>query len=573
MEESKLMPVIIAVSKESSIMTADVKAYIGDDTIHVEAITSPKGFKIWLSSDRANEFLAKGEDTLKNEKVNFAEDDPFCTLFVKGITKAIDDSDLSAALSTEGKICMISIMKNIKMEPVGSAFVRFNRKVDALKAAEKYATLTVNDVPIECSKYEQKHSKPKSSASESASFKNLPTTYTNDDAARLLSEFGQIADLQFDNETGSGVVSYATHGAVTKAIQALNGRKFLDQPFLITDNSEKRKTKQLYNNLYIGNVDQSATDDEIKELFSKYGEIESMLRPTRPKVLPTGETIQVPKTHLFIAFKDSKAASTVIQEIDGQIHWGKPLDVNYYDSEAKLGPKAKTGNNKAQMEEMTQNFMQMLTMMATTISGNGMGNRGRGGYGGPNPGYRGTNNYNRGGRGGTRGVPRGRGGRGQYRGGPPGGHYQVRSEYEKPMMPPHMVAPPPMGPPAGFIGHNMGYNGPPVPNPVGHAIHQPIMQQIPKKVEPVYAPDNTNSLGVDIDELSNMTKEEQENVLGTYLYNKLEPLRGGDVAGKITGMFLDLPLNEIYEIATLEEVFTKYLKDAVELIENEESEL
>jgi polyadenylate-binding protein len=578
MEESKLTPVIFAVSKESSINSTDIKNYIGDEAIHVETITSPKGYKIYLPTERANKLLAMGEDTLKTERVNFAEDDPFCTLFVKGITKAIDDTDLSAALSTEGKICMVSIMKNIKMEPVGSAFVRFNRKEDALKAAEKYATLTVNDVPLECSKYEPKHSKPKSStATESASFKNMPSNMSQDDAAKFLGEYGQIAELQLDEESRAGVVSYVTLGAVTKAIQALNGHKFEDRAFLITDNTEKRKSKQLYNNLYIGNVDQSATDEEIKTLFSKYGEIESLLRPTRAKVLDSGETIQIPKNHLFLAFKDSKAASSVIQEIDGQLHWGKSLDVNYYDSEAKHGPKAKSGNNKAQMEEMTQNFMQMLGMMATTISSNNMGNRGRGGYGGPNPGYRGTNTYNRGGRGGTRGVQRGgRGGRGQYRGGPPGGQYQVRSEYEKPMMPSHMQAPPPMGPSVGgYQGQNMGFSGPPPMGPSSaYTMPQPMMQQpVPQKTEPASAPQPTNALGLSIDELSSMSKEEQENVLGTFLYNKLEPLRGGDVAGKITGMFLDLPLNEIYEIATLDEVFTKYLKDAIELIENEDNEL
>jgi len=39
-----------------------------------------------------------------NEKVNFAEDDPFCTLFIKGINKSIDENDLASALSSEGKI-------------------------------------------------------------------------------------------------------------------------------------------------------------------------------------------------------------------------------------------------------------------------------------------------------------------------------------------------------------------------------------------------------------------------------------------------------------------------------------
>lgn len=104
MEESKLVPIIITVVKTSSLTDTDIKEYLGDANAKVEAMTSPKGFKIHVSADKGQELLEKEVDTLKGEKIFLAEDDPFCTLFIKGITSAVDESDLNTALSVEGRI-------------------------------------------------------------------------------------------------------------------------------------------------------------------------------------------------------------------------------------------------------------------------------------------------------------------------------------------------------------------------------------------------------------------------------------------------------------------------------------
>lgn len=576
MEESKATSLIIAVNKNSTLTDTDIKEYLADSSVHVEAITSPKGFKIVVSSDIAQQLLDKGEDTLKTERVNFAEEDPSCTLYIKGITDKVDEKDLNAALSTEGKICMTSIPKSEDRKPIGIAFVRFNRKADALKAAEKYKTLEINDVKLECSKYAQQ-SKPRTLSTESATFKNLPTSYTEEEAYKMLSEYGQIAELNLDRESGTGTVSYANHGSVTKAIQGLNGKKLEDQTFLISDNSEKKKKATQYNNLYVGNVDPNVTEEELKEEFGKYGEIESMLRPTRKVTDFSGETKTINKNHVFVSFKDSKAASEVIKELDGRILWGRQLDINYYDSEAKYGPNAKSKQNSSQqMQDLAQSFMQAMVMAAGMA--NNM-NRGRGGYGGQSQGgYRGNNPNYRGGSRGGRGVNRGgRGSRGGMRGGPPGG-YQVRSQYEQkpPMMGAHM-APPMSGmgsmgpPPYGSMDPGMGYN--PAMHPGhSHGMQAPStqMQQTPQKMSaPAAAPSSDNDIGASLEELNSMGQDERDNILGTFLYNKLEPLRGGEVAGKIAGMFLDLPTEEVYEIATQEETFQKYFGEALALIEKE----
>mmetsp|Transcript_9131 Transcript_9131/g.8736 ORF Transcript_9131/g.8736 Transcript_9131/m.8736 type:complete len:523 (-) Transcript_9131:82-1650(-) len=521
---------------------------------------------------------------------------------------------------------MTSIRRDSDFKSMGYAFVRFTKKENALRAAENHSNLEINGVKLECSKFERKQSKEnKEVVSESASFSNLPTMYTEETAKELFSQYGTVTSLTIDENDRTGTVSFSTFGSVNKAIQSMNGRKFEDasgvadstQPaFIITDNKKKGS---VYNNLYIGNIDPKTTDEEIKAEFSSYGEIESMLRPTRKITTYDGVTKDINKNYIYISFKDSKVASTVIKELDGRVRWGRELNIDFYDPNKKKHNQAKnkSAQDTATFEQMTQSLFSALAAVASQVGGGNYG-RGRGGYGGSNHGYRG-NNYGRG-RGG-RGSNRGRGGRG--RGGPTGGGYQARAQYDRPVMgqamPPMMGAPPmgapPMGaPPMGAPSMGAppmgappmgappmggapagpppvgmpGAGAPPSSHPstgaqFGFDNNQPSMgsnQMAPPTTQPSSQSSHTPSEpaqektieGYNLEQIEQLPQEERENLIGTYLYNKLEPLRGGDIAGKITGMFLDLPLTELFDISTDEATFDKYLKDAHDLIENESKE-
>jgi prefoldin subunit 5 len=103
-EESKTTNVIITIGQASQITDKDVKEYFGDDSLYVTLVRIPKGYKVTLDAEKAKELLEKEHDTLKEENVNFVEDDPHCTIYIKGITGLVNESDLNAAFSNEGKI-------------------------------------------------------------------------------------------------------------------------------------------------------------------------------------------------------------------------------------------------------------------------------------------------------------------------------------------------------------------------------------------------------------------------------------------------------------------------------------
>jgi len=375
--------------------------------------------------------------------------------------------------------------------------------------------------------------------------------------------------------------------------------------FFISDTTEKRKNANKYNNLFVGNIGPDVTEQELRDKFGEFGEIESMLRPTR-KLFENGENITINKSHCFVSFKDPNNASDVIKMMDGQFFWNRKLSIDYYKPRDQMVQKTQADNSANMAEAFMQMMVSTMGSMANNMNSgkcvcvNLSINPSIGGYGGPpSQNYRGGNNYgnnyNRGGRG-SRGSRGHRGGRGAIRGAPPGGPggYNVRSQYEqKPMG--QMGRMPPMGPPPSFnqMGSNMGNYGsmPPQNQAPQSMMHNQPPQQMMQNHSPQGLPsagapvqqqkqsnqappqkDSPLELGHTLEEIEKMEKSDQENVLGTYLYDRLAPLCGGEVAGKITGMFLDLAASEVYEIATDPTVFNKYYGEAMALIQQEGQE-
>ena len=176
----------------------------------------------------------------------------------------------------------------------------------------------------------------------------------------MLGAYGTISAFHVNRENGTGMVTYSNVGVVHKAIQGLNGRNLDDQTFFISETIDKKKKVTTYNNLYVGNVDPNVTENEIREVFEKYGEIESLLMPTRTVAGDDGEKQTVRKNHIFIVFKDSKVASNVIKELDGRYIWNKNLDIDYYDNDRKKQAAAKKAPAAGISPAQTQDLMNVM---------------------------------------------------------------------------------------------------------------------------------------------------------------------------------------------------------------------
>jgi len=73
--------------------------------------------------------------------------------------------------------------------------------------------------------------------------------------------------------------------------------------------------------LYIGNLPYSVTDDQLNELFAKFGTVASA-------VVITDRATGRSKGFGFVEFEDDAAADTAMAEMDGYEMDGRPLKVS-----------------------------------------------------------------------------------------------------------------------------------------------------------------------------------------------------------------------------------------------------
>ena len=136
-------------------------------------------------------------------------------------------------------------------------------------------------------------------------------------------------------------------------------------------------------NLFVKGINYEATEEDLKETFSKYGDVTSC------KILKDKET-KKSKGCGFVNFADKKSAVCALNDADNLICKGRNLQVRFADDKEGEFKGRKGGSNHR--EENNNN------------------NRGRGGdRGRGRGGFRGNDRGNRGGRGGR--------GRGNFRGG------------------------------------------------------------------------------------------------------------------------------------------------------------
>ena len=127
---------------------------------------------------------------------------------------------------------------------------------------------------------------------------NLPDSIaTVDDLKKLFEDYGEVesSKLVFDENgksRGFGYCNFRSHESAVAAVEALN-KKVLDGKELSCNRVMPRKERDRFlkeqtekwrreiyekykgRNLYVRNFDESLTEDELREVFSQFGDIES----------------------------------------------------------------------------------------------------------------------------------------------------------------------------------------------------------------------------------------------------------------------------------------------------------
>lgn len=223
----------------------------------------------------------------------------FCAV-LKNLDKAIDNKALHDTFSAFGTILSCKVATDQSGQSKGYGFVQFDNEEAGKNAIEKLNGMLLNDKQVFVGPFLRKQERE--SAIDKNKFnnvyvKNLSESTTEEDLKTIFGEYGTITSVVVmrDGDGKSkcfGFVNFENSDDAAQSVEALNGKKFEDKEWYVgkaqkkseremelkggTEQNLKEKVDKYEGlNLYVKNLDDSVTDDKLRELFSEFGTITS----------------------------------------------------------------------------------------------------------------------------------------------------------------------------------------------------------------------------------------------------------------------------------------------------------
>lgn len=218
----------------------------------------------------------------------------------QNLDKAIDQKALHDTFSTFGNILSCKIATDMTGQSKGYGFVQYDTEEAAQQAIEKLNGMLLNDKQVFVGPFLRKQERELAvdkSKFTNVFVKNLSESTTDDDLNKAFSEYGTItsAVVMRDAEGNSkcfGFVNFENAEDAAKAVDGLNGQKFDDKEWYVgkaqKKNEREQELKQRFEqtmkeavdksqglNLYIKNLDDTISDESLKEFFVLFGTITS----------------------------------------------------------------------------------------------------------------------------------------------------------------------------------------------------------------------------------------------------------------------------------------------------------
>jgi len=501
-------------------------------------------------------------------------------IFIKNLDKAIDQKALHDTFSTFGNILSCKIATDSTGQSKGYGFVQYDSEESAQQAIEKLNGMLLNDKQVYVGPFLRKQEREM--AVDKTKFtnvfvKSLSESTTDEDLRKAFSEYGTItsAVVMRDADGNSkcfGFVNFENTEDAARAVEGLNGQKFDEKEWYVgkaqKKNEREQELKQKFEqsmkeavdksqglNLYIKNLDDTVTDESLKEFFAPFGTITSC------KVMrdPNGTS----KGSGFVAFSTSEEASRALMEMNGKMIAGKPLYVAL--AQRKEDRRARLMAQFSQMRPMAMAPAGAPRMPMFPPGGPGLGQQMFYGQAQPTfippqPGFGYQQQLVPGMRPGGGPMPNffmpmvPPGQQGQRPGGRRGGvSGQQNQQQPVPLMPQQMM-------PRGRV-----YRYPPgrdvsmgsVPYDIGNSMQ---LRDTPGISQPI-------PIGALASALANASPTEQRTMLGENLYPLVEQLEA-ESAAKVTGMLLEMDQTEVLHLLESPEALKAKVAEAMEVLRN-----
>nr|CDS27445.1 polyadenylate binding protein [Hymenolepis microstoma] len=165
---------------------------------------------------------------------------------------------------------------------------------------------------------------------------NIDQRITQEELYVLFSCFGEILSCKIvtdnmQNSRGYGYVQFSKPKYAQRAISASGALKIADKNLIVKlfkPRSVRYPDANVlpFTNCYIKNFDENTTEAQLRELFSEFGEIESIFIPVYPN--------NVLKGYAFVCFKRFDEAMSAVKNLNGRYFRGRRLYVGRAEKKA-----------------------------------------------------------------------------------------------------------------------------------------------------------------------------------------------------------------------------------------------
>lgn len=265
-------------------------------------------------------------------------------IFVKNLAKSIDNKSLYDTFSMFGNILSCKVAQNAKKESLGYAFVHYESDEAAQNAIQRVDGKVIAGEKVNVAPFKSKSERNEGGKATFTNLyvKNLPEDVKSEDLEKMFGKFGKITSfsLQADEEgksRGFGFVSYEKPEQAQEAISAMNDTELGDKKLYVgrAQKKEERQKEMLERfesikqerqkkyagvNLFVKNLSDDCDDDKLREQFAKFGSITSahIMRDGAGKSKGFG----------FVCFTTPEEATKAVTELNGRMVDNKPLYVS-----------------------------------------------------------------------------------------------------------------------------------------------------------------------------------------------------------------------------------------------------
>lgn len=241
----------------------------------------------------------------------------------------------------------------------GYGYVHFEKEEDAAKAIVELNDTELCGKKIVVVEHKRRDQREPAEIQFNNLFaKGIPPQYSSQKFSEIFAAFGEILSVKLPRETendentpnkGFGYVCFKTAESAKEALNKLDGKEVEEGHVLQVSrhvskrerelqNSENyQKEKQMRNskyqesNLHVKPLPADLTDEKLKDVFMKFGEIVSAKIQRKNTTNEKGEVVQVSREFGFVCFADSECARKAFIELNGAFMWGKKLEIEYFE--------------------------------------------------------------------------------------------------------------------------------------------------------------------------------------------------------------------------------------------------